>query len=222
MHTKLRTAGKGIENTKEAIMKIKDVEKRTGITSYNIRFYEKENLLIPKRNPVNGYREYTEEDILLLNRIKMLRMLDIPVSDIRKILYEKEALTSVLNTHLLKIKEEENRLRQNYFLCEELIKMDMSVTDLSEEMLDKMISGKEEYIYQLERIKRQDRIQKIFDISKLIVCIVGGVIAVIMCVQLYLELCNTYMSAPFKVITFVLGLILVVSILRIIVCNETK
>ena len=89
-------------------MKIKDVEKRTGITSYNIRFYEKENLLIPKRNPVNGYREYTEEDILLLNRIKMLRMLDIPVSDIRKILYEKEALTSVLNTHLLKIKEEEN------------------------------------------------------------------------------------------------------------------
>ena len=169
-------------------MKIKDVEKRTGITSYNIRFYEKENLLIPKRNPVNGYREYTEEDILLLNRIKML--------------YEKEALTSVLNTHLLKIKEEENRLRQNYFLCEELIKMDMSVTDLSEEMLDKMVSGKEEYIYQLERIKRQDRIQKIFDTSKLIVCIVGGVIAVIMCVQLYLELCNTYMSAPFKVITF--------------------
>ena len=149
-------------------MKIKDVEKRTGITSYNIRFYEKENLLIPKRNPVNGYREYTEEDILLLNRIKMLRMLDIPVSDIRKILYEKEALTSVLNTHLLKIKEEENRLRQNYFLCEELIKLDMSVTDLSEEMLDKMISGKEEYIYQLERIKRQDRIQKIFDISKLL------------------------------------------------------
>ena len=70
--------------------------------------------------------------------------------------------------------------------------------------------------------KRQDRIQKIFDTSKLIVCIVGGVIAVIMCVQLYLELCNTYMSAPFKVITFVLGLILVVSILRIIVCNETK
>lgn len=51
--------------------------------------------------------------------------------------------------------------------------MDMSVTDLSEEMLDKMVSGKEEYIYQLERIKRQDRIQKIFDTSKLIVCIVG-------------------------------------------------
>lgn len=82
-------------------MKIKDVEKRTGITSYNIRFYEKENLLIPKRNPVNGYREYTEEDILWLNRIKMLRMLDIPVSDIRKILYEKEALTRACLKNIL-------------------------------------------------------------------------------------------------------------------------
>ena len=41
---------KKIRNIKEAVMKIKDVEKRTGITSYNIRFYEKENLLIPKRN----------------------------------------------------------------------------------------------------------------------------------------------------------------------------
>ena len=99
--------------------------------------------------------------------------------------------------------------------------MDMSVTDLSEEMLDKMISGKRGIYLPIERIKTVDRIQK-FDISKLIVCIVGGVIAVIMCVQLYLELCNTYMSVPFKVITFVLGLILVVSILRIIVCNETK
>ncbi len=77
-------------------MKIKDVEKRTGITSYNIRFYEKENLLIPKRNPVNGYREYTEEDILLLNRIKMLRMLDIPVSDIRKILLTKRENTVII------------------------------------------------------------------------------------------------------------------------------
>ena len=107
-------------------MKIKDVEKRTGITSYNIRFYEKENLLIPKRNPVNGYREYTEEDILLLNRIKMLRMLDIPVSDIRKILYEKEALTSVLNTHLLKIKEEENKIieRDGAWLVDGLLDVD--------------------------------------------------------------------------------------------------
>ena len=50
-------------------MKIKDVEKRTGITSYNIRFYEKENLLIPKRNPVNGYREYTKEEKLFKKKM---------------------------------------------------------------------------------------------------------------------------------------------------------
>ena len=42
--------------------------------------------------------------------------------------------------------------------------MDMSVTDLSEEMLDKMISGKEEYIYQLERIKTAGQDTKKFSI----------------------------------------------------------
>ena len=63
-------------------MKIKDVEKRTGITSYNIRFYEKENLLIPKRNPVNGYREYTPEDIKQILQIKILRKLDVPIEEI--------------------------------------------------------------------------------------------------------------------------------------------
>ena len=98
----------------------------------------------------------------------------------------------------------------------------MSVTDLSEEMLDKMVIWKRGIYLPIGENKTAGQDTKIFDISKLIVCIVGGVIAVIMCVQLYLELCNTYMSVPFKVITFVLGLILVVSILRIIVCNETK
>ena len=201
-------------------MKIKDVEKRTGITSYNIRFYEKEHLLVPKRNPVNGYREYTEEDILLLNRIKMLRMLDISVSDIRKMMDEKEDLTNILNIQLLKIKEEEIRLKQIYYLCEELINKGVEVDDLSEEMLVELLSEKDEYTYQLERIKRQDRLQKIFDTSKLAIGIGVGILVVIMCLQLYLMLCSTYMSTPLKIITLILGLILFISAVRIVMCNE--
>ena len=43
-------------------MKIKDAEKLTGIPSANIRFYEKEGLLLPGRNSQNNYREYDEEN----------------------------------------------------------------------------------------------------------------------------------------------------------------
>ena len=44
-------------------MKIKEVEDLVGITKANIRYYEKEGLLNPKRNEENNYREYTLEDV---------------------------------------------------------------------------------------------------------------------------------------------------------------
>ena len=42
-------------------MTIKDVEKRTGLSRSNIRFYEKEKLIEPLRNESNGYRDYSEK-----------------------------------------------------------------------------------------------------------------------------------------------------------------
>ena len=42
---------------------INQVEKLTGVSKRNIRFYEKEGLLFPKRNSENGYRVYDETDM---------------------------------------------------------------------------------------------------------------------------------------------------------------
>lgn len=50
-------------------MKIKDMERQVGVTKANIRFYEKEGLLSPARGE-NNYREYTEEDREVLEKIK--------------------------------------------------------------------------------------------------------------------------------------------------------
>ena len=44
-------------------LSINQVEKMTGVSKRNIRFYEKEGLLLPKRNEENGYRIYDENDI---------------------------------------------------------------------------------------------------------------------------------------------------------------
>jgi len=43
-------------------MKIKEIEKRTGITKANIRYYESQGLITPDREP-NGYRTYHESHI---------------------------------------------------------------------------------------------------------------------------------------------------------------
>ena len=54
-------------------MKINEVEALVGITKKNIRFYEEQGLLSPRRNSENGYRDYGEADVAALRQIKLLR-----------------------------------------------------------------------------------------------------------------------------------------------------
>ena len=63
-------------------MFINDVVKRTGLTKKAIRFYEDKGLLSVQRQ-INGYRSYSEDNILTLKKIKMLRSCGVSVSDIK-------------------------------------------------------------------------------------------------------------------------------------------
>ena len=65
-------------------MTIKELETRTGMTRANIRFYEGEGLLTPKRLD-NGYRDYSEEDARTLEKVRLLRQLQLDIDTIRKI-----------------------------------------------------------------------------------------------------------------------------------------
>ena len=58
-------------------MKINEVEALVGITKKNIRFYEAEGLLSPRRNSQNGYRDYGTPEVDALRRIKLLRKLGV-------------------------------------------------------------------------------------------------------------------------------------------------
>lgn len=65
-------------------MNVAEVERETGLTRANIRFYEKEGLLSPARGE-NGYRAYTAEDVLTLRKIRLLRQLRLSVPEIKRI-----------------------------------------------------------------------------------------------------------------------------------------
>lgn len=58
---------------------IKEISELTGVSAYNLRFYEKKGLLHPKRIGKNRYREYGEEDIKRVYQIKFFRELGVPV-----------------------------------------------------------------------------------------------------------------------------------------------
>ena len=65
-------------------MQIKEVELLTGMTRANIRFYEKQGLLNRTNRNEYNYRDYTEEDVRQLQRIKLLRMLEVSMEDIKE------------------------------------------------------------------------------------------------------------------------------------------
>ena len=59
-------------------MTVKELEEKTGLARANIRYYEQQGLLTPARRE-NGYREYSDEDLQTLQKIKLLRHLGLSI-----------------------------------------------------------------------------------------------------------------------------------------------
>ena len=76
-------------------MRIQELERKTGLERPSIRFYEKEGLLNPKRLE-NGYREYSEEDVELLKKIKLLRRLGMGIEQIKQLQQGSEDLSQAI------------------------------------------------------------------------------------------------------------------------------
>ena len=91
-------------------MKINEVEQLIGITKRNIRFYEKEGLLAPGRDAANGYRNYSDADVEALRKIKLLRKLDVPMEEIRKMQQGALTLTDGLRRHIIQLEREQENL----------------------------------------------------------------------------------------------------------------
>ena len=116
-------------------MTIKDMARQVGVTKANIRLYENEGLLSPARGE-NNYREYTEEDRGVLEKIKYLRMLGVTVSDIRQFKQGKRSLAQLLKEREYQLKEEEAALNRMKLVCLELKKRDWDFQTLDTGLFD--------------------------------------------------------------------------------------
>ena len=97
-------------------MNIAEVERRTGLTRANIRFYEKEGLLSPARG-ANGYRDYTEADVETLRKIRLLRQLRVPVPEIRAVQAGEHALPETAARQLGVLERDIREGQQAYAAC---------------------------------------------------------------------------------------------------------
>ena len=97
-------------------MNIRQVEEKTGLQRANVRFYEQEGLLCPLRLP-NGYRDYSEQDVQILLRIRLLRQLGVSIEDIRHLCAGEEDLSVLMEAHLEQLQREQHQLQHSVSVC---------------------------------------------------------------------------------------------------------
>ena len=122
-------------------MKINEVESLVHITKKNIRFYEEQGLLSPKRNSENGYRNYSDSDVKILQQIKLLRKLGVSIEEIRQMLNETHTLGDGMQRHLVTLERDKRNLEHSISFCQKLQTQDIFISNVNvEELLEQMES----------------------------------------------------------------------------------
>ena len=125
-------------------MKIKEIEKLTGLSRANIRFYEKEGLLSPRRTE-NRYRDYDEEDLRRLRTILVLRKLDLPLEDVRRVLVGELSPSEAARQQSLRLQTQLQETKSARELCRMLELKDDSISSFQPEA----------YLEEMERRERR-------------------------------------------------------------------
>ena len=121
-------------------MNIKQAETLSGVSRQNIRFYEREGLITPDRNPENDYREYHEGHIETLKQIRALRMVDMPLDSIRQLLRGSCTMQEAASSQEKALAAKAEELQIAIRFCREL----SSVERLEELDVDTLLSRMEQ------------------------------------------------------------------------------
>ena len=113
-------------------MTIKELERRTGLPRTSIRFYEQEGLLTPERRE-NNYRDYSEDNVRTLEKIKLLRRLSLDLEAIRRLQAGELSLSQALAGQALALEGDRADLERYAQVCEELSRTETSYDDLDPE-----------------------------------------------------------------------------------------
>lgn len=102
----------------------------------NIRYYEEEGLLAPGRNKENNYREYSMHDVEDLKKIKFLRVLGVPVKDIRRVKEGRVTVSEVIGARKAALEQEMAELSEARSLCDKLIQQNGTFDNLDVTLMD--------------------------------------------------------------------------------------
>ena len=97
-------------------MKIHELEDLLGVSRATIRHYEEQGLVIPPRKE-NSYRDYSNEDLLLLQKILVMRKLGVGIPEIRDLIDGKAELHDVLEYNMERLRTRQDEIASAIELC---------------------------------------------------------------------------------------------------------
>ena len=177
-------------------MKINKVEQLVGITKKNIRFYEEKGLITPARNEENMYREYSDEDVDMLRRIKLLRQLSIPIDEIAKLQKGYLTLEDCMRRHRIYLEREEDNLHQKKSICQQIEESKDQLLQLDTEKYFQLMQEMENEGVRFMNVNRVDQKRK--------VSIVSAISMIIMMIGTIALLIWGYMVEPLPLMLFAL------------------
>ena len=165
-------------------MRINEVEAQVGITKKNIRFYEEQGLLHPRRSTENGSRDSGEEELVALRKIKLLRKLGVPLEEIRRMQAGGITLGDCMRRHLVTLEREQHSLEHSIELCRRLKDRGGTLESLdARELLEEMEAmEKEGTIFLNRQVGDTRRIRYVAPavITVLTVLLMAGLIALML------------------------------------------
>ena len=146
-------------------MLIRDLEEKTGLNRATIRFYEKEGLIDPQRKE-NGYRQYSQEHLSHLIKIKLLRQLGMPLDTIKALQQGREDFGVALSNHIQILEQQIENAGKAKKVCLELrkngVKYDTLDAQYYMELLEKEPSAKTDTAFQESLVRQYHPARRFF------------------------------------------------------------
>jgi len=100
-------------------MRVKDIARAAGVTPDTVRFYSREKLLAPSRDPANNYQHFSSDDLRRLRFARKARQLGFSLPEIRNILNQADnehspcpMVRGVFEQRLVEVERQINELQQ--------------------------------------------------------------------------------------------------------------
>lgn len=78
---------------------------KAGVTERTLRYYDKIGLLKPKKNEENSYRLYSDDDLILLQKILLFKSLGFSLDEIRYLIHDNNEIEKSLEVQKKLVKQ---------------------------------------------------------------------------------------------------------------------